>query len=72
MGFSDAARREIVAIGRSSASSSIAMMRQLLDVVHQVIELPVLYRRNRVPSGTYFFTVNLLERRRRVFGERGG
>jgi len=27
------------------------------------------YRRNRVPGGTYFFTVNLLERRRRLLVE---
>ncbi|OGV75643.1 MAG: transposase [Methylotenera sp. RIFCSPLOWO2_02_FULL_45_14] len=27
------------------------------------------YRRNRVPGGTYFFTVNLLERRSRLFVE---
>jgi putative transposase len=28
------------------------------------------YRRVRVPGGTYFFTVNLLERRRRLLVER--
>src|SRR3989338_6519738 len=28
------------------------------------------YRRNRVPGGSYFFTVNLLERRRRLLVER--
>ena len=28
------------------------------------------YRRVRVPDGTYFFTVNLLERRRRLLVER--
>ena len=27
------------------------------------------YRRNRVPGGTYFFTVNLLERRSRLLVE---
>ena len=27
------------------------------------------YRRNRVPGGTYFFTVNLLERRNRLLIE---
>jgi putative transposase len=28
------------------------------------------YRRVRVPGGTYFFTVNLLERRRRLLVDR--
>lgn len=27
------------------------------------------YRRNRIPGGTYFFTVNLLNRRRRLLVE---